>query len=307
MPTTAHRIATVRAFNRFYTRQIGVLQEGLLESPMSLTEVRVLWELANHETSTATDIGSELGLDPGYLSRVLRRLRKLGLIARKRSPDDGRQSLVWLTERGREEFAKLNAAADAEIEAMLDALPDESQRRVVDAMKAIEALLGGRSERKVPYILRPPRPGDLGWIVQRHGTVYAREQGWDDRFEGLVAGIVSRFVKHHDPKRERCWIAEVDGENVGSVCLVKKTKTVAQLRMLLVEPQARGLGIGARLVDECVRFARDAGYRRIILWTDSVLHSARRIYEAAGFDLVREEPHDEFGQDLIGQVWERAL
>jgi DNA-binding MarR family transcriptional regulator/GNAT superfamily N-acetyltransferase len=307
MPTNARRIATVRAFNRFYTRRIGVLQEGLLESPLSLTEVRVLWELANHETSTATGIGAELGLDAGYLSRVLRRLRKQGLIARKRSPDDGRQSLLWLTDRGRVEFAKLNAAADAEIETLLGALPEENQRRVVDAMRTIETMLGGTAGRKVPYILRPPRAGDLGWIVQRHGAVYAREQGWDDRFEGLVAGIVSRFVRHHDPKRERCWIAEIDGENVGSVCLVKKTKTIAQLRMLLVEPQARGLGIGARLVDECVRFARDAGYRRIILWTDSVLLSARRIYEGAGFELTREEPHDEFGNDLIGQVWEMEL
>jgi DNA-binding MarR family transcriptional regulator/GNAT superfamily N-acetyltransferase len=309
MPETDldRRVAAVRRFNRFYTRQIGLLREGYLASPFSLTEVRVLYELAHREQTTASELGRELGLDPGYLSRILRGFETRGLIAKAPSPSDGRQQLLRLTSRGWEAFAPLQARSREDIGAVLSRLSPTEQDRLVAAMGTIEGLLGERSEPKVPYLLRPPRPGDLGWVVHRHGLLYAQEYGWDERFEALVAGIVAQFVERHDPARERCWIAERDGEVVGSVFLVRQSETVAKLRLLLVEPSARGLGIGARLVDECVRFARSVGYRTITLWTNDVLHAARRIYERAGFRLVGEEPHHSFGRDLVGQTWELAL
>ena len=306
--TSLHRrIASVRRFNRFYTRQIGVLGEGYLESPFSLTEVRVLYELAHRDKTTASELARELGLDAGYLSRVLRGFKKRGLIDRKRSDLDGRQSLLWLTEQGREVFAPLDARARVDIGAMLSRLSATEQDRLVEAIHTIERLLGAQPERKVPYLLRPHQPGDMGWVVHRHGVLYAQEYGWDEQFEALVASIVAKFIQRYDPRRERCWIAERDGESVGSVFLVKRTQTVAQLRLLLVEPKARGLGIGARLVDECVRFARSVGYRKIALWTNSVLYAARHIYEEAGFSLVHKEPHHSFGHDLIGETWELKL
>lgn len=304
------RVAAVRQFNRFYTRAIGVLEDGYLDSPFSLAQVRVLYELAHRDEPTAADLAKDLGLDPGNLSRILRGFERCDLIAKKPALADGRQRLLSLTAQGREVFAPLDAASRDQIGAMLGALPDVEQRRVVEAMRTIEdGLAGRRHANHAPYLLRPHQPGDMGWVVQRHGALYADEYGWDEQFEALVAEIVAHFIRHQDPKRERCWIAERDGENVGSVFLVKhpEREGVAKLRLLLVDPSARGLGIGRRLVDECARFARQTGYHTITLWTNSVLVSARRIYEAAGYRLTDEEPHHSFGHDLVGQTWELTL
>jgi DNA-binding MarR family transcriptional regulator/N-acetylglutamate synthase-like GNAT family acetyltransferase len=301
------RVGEVRRFNRFWTRQIGVLREGYLESPFSLTEVRVLYELAHREETTAGELGEELGLDAGYLSRILSGFQKHGLIRKRPSEADGRRRLLRLTERGREAFAPLEARSRSEIGAMLGGMSIAGQERLVEAMRAIERLLSFRPDPVVPYLLRPPQPGDMGWVVHRHGVLYAREYGWDERFEALVAGIVAKFIQQYDPRVERCWIAERDGEVVGCVFLVRESEEVAKLRLLLVEPEARGLGIGSRLVEECIRFARQAGYLKITLWTNDVLNSARRIYEAMGFQLVHEKPHRSFGHDLVGQTWELML
>ena len=301
------RIEAVRRFNRFYTRRIGVLREGLLGSPFSLVEARIIYEMAQHGQTTATRLCRELGLDGGYLSRILRRFEKAGLIDRRRSETDGRQSLLRLTEPGREAFAALDSRSRHEIGVLLGALSHADQCRLVGAMHRVEILLDARPEPRAPYLLRPHQPGDMGWLVHRHAVLYAEEYGWDESFEALVARIVAEFLDRFDPKAERCWIAEKDGEIVGSVFLVKKSKRVAKLRLLLVEPKARGLGIGTRLVDECLRFARRVGYRKITLWTNSVLTAARPIYERAGFRLVDEAPHHSFGHDLIGQTWELDL
>ena len=301
------RVDVVRRFNRFYTRRIGVLRAGLLDSPFSLAEARLLYELAHRERPTAAELARDLGLDAGYLSRMLRGLERRHLIARERSKSDGRQSLLGLTAGGKRTFGILNTRSAAEVRAMLGKLPDAGQRRLVEAMRDVERLLGAAPEPGVPYLLRPHRPGDMGWVVHRHGALYAQEYGWDERFEALVATIVAKFIENFDPKRERCWIAERDSEIVGSVFLVSKSRTVAQLRLLYVEPSARGLGIGRRLVDECERFAREKGYRKIVLWTNSILHAARHIYEGAGYRLVAEEPHHSFGHRLVGQTWELKL
>jgi DNA-binding MarR family transcriptional regulator/N-acetylglutamate synthase-like GNAT family acetyltransferase len=301
------RVGEVRHFNRFWTRQIGVLREGYLESPFSLTEVRVLYELAHREETTASELGEELGLDAGYLSRILRGFEKDGLIRKRPSEADGRRRLLRLTERGREAFAPLDARSRSEIGAMLGGMSIAGQERLVKAMRAIEGLLSVRPDPMVPYLLRSHQPGDMGWVVHRHGVLYAREYGWDERFEALVAEIVARFIQHYDPRVERCWIAERDGEVVGCVFLVRESEEIAKLRLLLVEPEARGLGIGSRLVEECIRFARQAGYLKITLWTNDVLTSARRIYESMGFQLVHEKPHHSFGHDLEGQTWELML
>ncbi|HUF26606.1 MAG TPA: helix-turn-helix domain-containing GNAT family N-acetyltransferase [Gemmatimonadaceae bacterium] len=308
-PPLARRIEAVRRFNRFYTRQIGILREGYLRTPYTLSEVRLIYELAHHERTTATHLGQELGLDGGYLSRMLAGFEKRGLVQRKPSADDRRRALLSLTTRGQKAFAKVNAASRAEIEAMLGRLHDADQERVLDAMQTIELLLGAPPEHRVPYILRPHHSGDIGWMVHRHGVVYNQEFGWDEQFEALVAEIAADFLRTFDAKRERCWIAERDGENVGCVCLVRhpKRKGVARLRLLLVEPRARGLGIGKRLVQECTRFARQSGYRAITLWTNSVLDAARRLYEEEGYHLVDEKPHRSFGHDLVGQTWELEL
>jgi DNA-binding MarR family transcriptional regulator/N-acetylglutamate synthase-like GNAT family acetyltransferase len=303
----AQHVESVRSFNRFYTRQIGVLDEHLLKSPFSLAEARIIYELAQHEKATATELGGELGLDAGYLSRMLADFKKRGLIARMPSETDGRQSLLWLTEKGQKAFAQLNAQSHNQIEAMLGRLSPPDQSRLIEAMRTIEGLLGAQPEQKVPYIIRPHQPGDMGWITHRHGVLYQEEYGWDEQFEALVSEIVARFIQNYDGKRERCWIAERNGEIVGSVFLVKKLKTVAQLRLLLVEPSARGMGIGKRLVNECVRFARQTGYKKIILWTQSVLGAARHVYQEAGFQLVHEGPHHSFGHDLMEQTWELKL
>jgi len=301
------RIAAVRRFNRFYTRQIGLLRDGYLDSPFSLTQVRVLFELAHRETTSASELSRELGLDAGYLSRILRGFERIGLIDRQASDIDARRSILRLTEQGREAFAPLDARSQEDIGAMLGGLSEPEQARLVEAMELVERLLGQRGEPRVPYILRPHRPGDMGWVVHRHGVLYAREYGWDERFEALVASIVADFIEQFDPRRERCWIAERGGEPVGSVFLVKGPESVAKLRLLLVEPEARGLGVGQHLVDECVRFARSVGYRTLTLWTNSVLVAARHLYERAGFRLMHSEPHHSFGHDLVGETWELAL
>ena len=301
------RVDAVRSFNRFYTKQIGVLHEGLLGSPYSLTEVRVLYELANRRQPTAAELGRELGLDPGYLSRILQNFARRGLVAKTRSTADGRQSLLSLTARGRKAFAPLNARSHDEVAAVLARLSAAEQRRLIEAMRAIQALLGGRAEPRVPYLLRSHQPGDMGWIIHRHGSLYAEEYGWDETFEALVAEIAAKFIRTFDPKRERCWIAEREEEIVGSVFLVRKSPTVGQLRLMYVEPKARGLGIGSRLAEECLRFARQVGYRKVVLWTNSVLLAARHIYEKAGFRLIHSEPHRSFGHDLVGETWELTL
>jgi len=301
------RVEAVRRFNRFYTKQIGLLQEGLLRSPFSLTEARVLYELAHHDKTTASELAGELNLDPGYLSRILGKFQKRSLLVKQPSLTDGRQALLSLSEAGQAEFAKINADSHSEIEALLERAPVQDQERLVNAMQTIEGLLGAQPEHKVAYILRPHQPGDMGWIVHRHGVLYAQEYGWDERFEALVAEIVAGFIQNLDPKRERCWIAEKDGEIVGSVFLVKKTDEVAKLRLLLVEPKVRGLGIGGRLVEECIRFARQAGYCKITLWTNDVLHAARHIYAKAGFRVVQSGAHHSFGHDLVEETWEMEL
>jgi DNA-binding MarR family transcriptional regulator/N-acetylglutamate synthase-like GNAT family acetyltransferase len=303
----AERIAAVRGFNRFYTRQIGVLTEDYLKSPFPLTEARLIYEIAHHQKTTATELGLELGLDAGYLSRILGSFKKRGLIYKEPSITDRRQSILRLTEKGQQAFSVLNANSRNDIEAMLNKLSPEDQNRLINAMHTIEKLIGVQPEHKVPYILRPHQPGDMGWVVHRHGVLYVEEYGWDEHFEALVADIVAKFIQHFDPKLERCWIAEKNGENVGSVFLVKKSKRIAKLRLLLVEPKARGLGIGTRLVNECVRFARQVGYQMITLWTNDVLTAARRIYDLTGFRIVKTEPHHSFGHDLIAETWERQL
>ena len=301
------RVATVRRFNRFYTKQIGLLHEGYLESSFSLAEARVLYELAHRDKPAATELARELGLDAGYLSRILRGFERRRLIRRTASKADRRQSHLSLTERGRAAFAPLNVRSRADIGAMLDRLGPGEQRRLIEAMQTIEGFLGAPAESRAAYVLRPHQPGDMGWVVHRHGALYGQEYGWDEQFEALVASVVAKFIQNFDPKRERCWIAEKDGEIVGSVFLVSASRTVAQLRLLLVEPKARGLGIGGHLVTECVRFARQVGYRKITLWTNSVLRAARHIYEQSGFRLVHEEAHTSFGHDLVGETWDLKL
>ena len=301
------QIAAVRSFNRFYTREIGVLQHGLLHSDLSLAEVRVIYELAQRTDSTATEIAGALKLDAGYLSRMLRAFQTRGLVRRRQSGADGRRTLLSLTRKGRAAFARLDARAHDEIAALLAHRPAAHPRDVVEAMRTIERILGdAAAEGSAPpaVSLRHPRPGDLGWVVERHGELYAREYGWNTHFEALVAQIVAQFMHAHDPVRERFWIAVANGERVGSVALVRESDAVARLRLLLVEPSARGLGIGARLVRECLDFARGAGYAKVTLWTNAVLVAARAIYVANGFRLVREAAHSHFGSEQLGQDWE---
>ena len=301
------RIATVRRFNRFYTRKIGVLAERLLNSPFSLAEARVLYELALREQATATELRQELGLDAGYLSRILAGFARRGLVSRASSETDRRQSHLSLTQGGRAAFEQLDTRSREEIGTLLGGLPEPDQRRLVAALRKVERLLGSSPDPKAPYLLRPPAPGDIGWVISRHGALWSEEYGFDPEFEALVAGIAGKFITEFDHRRERCWIAECDGEPVGSVFLVKGSERTAKLRLLLVEPSARGLGIGARLVAECVRFARQSGYQEITLWTQSILVAARHIYQAAGFRLTCSEPHHSFGQDLVGETWDLAL
>ena len=307
MADAVDAVTVVRGFNRFYTRQIGVLGEHVFESPFSLSEVRVLYELAHRDGPTASDLGRDLGLDAGYLSRMLRRFETRGLITRTSSPADARQSHLRLTPRGRQAFAPLETRARGAVASMLAHLSSPQRQQVVEAMTTIEQALNGQKAAREPYLLRPHQPGDMGWVVQQHGAIYAREWGYNQDFEALVARIVADFLERFDPARERCWIAEKDGANVGSVFVVAKSKTVARLRLLIVDPSARGLGIGGRLVDECVRFARNAGYRQMTLWTHSQLAAARRLYQDAGFRRTHHEKNHSFGKDLVDETWDLQL
>ena len=301
-------VHALRQFNRFYTRKIGVLQQGHLESPFSLTEVRVLYELAHREQPTAAALCKDLELDPGYLSRMLRGFGKRGLIQRTASTTDARQSLLQLTPQGRKGFDLLDRRASKRIADMLRPLSVPEQDQLVHSLRKVEGLLGSRQDSRFSYTLRPHRPGDMGWVVNRHGVLYWSEYHYDERFEALVAEIVAHFIQHFDPKLEHCWIAEKDGEPIGTVFLVKKSTAVAKLRLLLVEPSARGMGIGKRLVEECVRFARQAGYRKITLWTQSELTAARGIYKAAGFKLAAKHKHDSWSRkNLTSEVWDLKL
>ncbi len=300
-------IAAIRGFSRFYTRRIGVLQEGLLGGTLSLPEGRIVWELAQTEGYSAARLAGALSLDPGYLSRLLRALEERKLIIRSASPRDARETLIALTEAGRGAYAAINTSSQQEVGAMLATLSPAERARLVGALGLVEHLLGDAPPPRVPYILRPPRIGDLGFVVHRQAALYAREYAWNGEFEALLAEIVAAFIREFDPIRERCWIAEREGEVAGSVFIVRVSDELAKLRMLYVEPSARGLGIGARLVEECLAFARAAGYRRMTLWTNDILTAARRIYQRAGFRLVASEPHRSFGHDLVGENWERDL
>lgn len=310
MAVSPPQVAAVRRFNRFYTRQLGLLRSRLFESRFSLSEARVLYEVAHRPGCTASDIVAELDIDHGYLSRMLTRFAADGLISKTRASDDARQTLLSLTAKGRKVFAPLNRRSDTIVETMLKDVSVPERKRVVAAMNDIESIVGRKDARdadRPAYTLRTHRTGDMGWVVERHGTLYGAEYSWDTRIEALTAEIVATFLKNFDPARERCWIAEIDGEPVGSVFLVKENDDVARLRLLIVDPKARGLGIGKRLVDECVTFARQAGYSKITLWTHAVLVSARRIYKGAGFRVVEEWVHDEFGKPEASESWDLEL
>jgi DNA-binding MarR family transcriptional regulator/GNAT superfamily N-acetyltransferase len=302
-------ILVFRRFNRMYTRFIGTLKEGLLNSEYSLAEARVLYELANREAPKAREIAEELGVDAGYLSRLLGKFERDGLLKRKASEQDGRYADLTLTARGRSAFRKLNALSDEQARTVLEGLPPSARIQLMDCTRTMEGILTKTDRRRLLFILRPHLVGDMGWVVHREGLGYAEQYGWDETFEALVARIVDQFITNFDPKKERCWIAEVDGQNVGHIFLVRHPDEpdTAKLRLLFVEPSARSMGLGDALVKECIRFARTAGYKKIVLWTHSILVGAHRIYERAGFRLVKEEPHRSFGKDLVGQTWELEL
>jgi DNA-binding MarR family transcriptional regulator/GNAT superfamily N-acetyltransferase len=305
-PVTGGQVAAVREFNRFYTGVIGLLREGLLGTPYSLTEARVLFELARDDAVEGAHLRRWLDIDAGYLSRLLARFEADGLVSRTRSPADGRRQVIGLTGPGRAVQADLDARSAGQIRALLAGLTPDGRRRLTAAMASIREIIGP-APPPAAFVLRPPVPGDLGWVVQRHGALYAAEYGWDASFEALVARIVADYAARDDRRRESAWIAELGGEPAGCVFCMRKTDATAQLRLLLVEPRARGLGVGGRLVAECVSFARRAGYREMVLWTNDVLHAARRIYQRAGFRLAGSEPHHSFGHDLVGQDWRLPL
>jgi DNA-binding MarR family transcriptional regulator/GNAT superfamily N-acetyltransferase len=306
-PDDDDQISAVRAFNRFYTSKLGFLDQQLLKSPFSLSEARVLYELANRQNPSAKQIGTELGLDPGYLSRIVQKFDEDGLITRKPYPADRRQYQLGLTAKGRQAFAKLNRSSHDEVANMLATIPQGDRKRLIGAMAAIERLLGPSGASPAAATLREPRPGDIGWVVQSHGALYAGEYGFNSSFEALVAEITAKFLGSFDASRERCWIADIDGAQVGSVFLVRHSGEVAKLRLLLVDPAGRGQRLGQRLVGECIAFARACGYRKITLSTQSILVAARKIYQDTGFVLVASEPHRSFGQSLIGETWELKL
>ena len=299
-------VSAIRGFNRFYTRKIGVV-DGVASNPFSLAEARVLYELAHREQPTATDIRKELGLDAGYMSRILREFERRKLVTRERSKTDERQRFLSLTAKGREAFAPLDERSNRDVAAMLEKLSPTERKQLVDAVRTVGRLLGDKAQPRTPYLLRQHQPGDMRWIVHRQAILYAEEYGWDGTYEALAAEIVAQFIKNYDPKCERCWIAEKDGERVGAVFVAKASGETAKLRLLHVEPEVRGLGIGKRLVDECVRFARQAGYQKMTLWTQDILHAARHLYKQAGFRIVREEQHHSFGKDLTAETWELDL
>lgn len=303
-PLLIERADTVRRFNRFYTRQIGVLQEHLLQTEFSLTEMRILYELGHRADLTSADLCQALGLNAGYLSRIISGFEKKGLIAKSRSATDARAQHLQITEAGKAVLGPLEQASRDEVVAMLQRLPEPQQEQLIEAMTRVQVLLG---EGTSSWLLRDPLPGDMGLVVQQQAVLYTREYGWNSEFEALVAEIVARYLRELDPAAERCWIAEKDGRAVGSIFVVRHDQTTAKLRMLYVDASARGLGIGQRLVAEAVRFARDAGYRQMVLWTTSNLTAARKLYESAGFRLVEEEPMHSFGKDLVSQTWALAL
>jgi DNA-binding MarR family transcriptional regulator/GNAT superfamily N-acetyltransferase len=303
-----NRVAAVRRFSRFYSRRLGMLQDAFLQTAFSLAEARVLYELAHRDQPTATAVADALGIDRGYLSRILRSFGERGLVAKSSSRADGRQSLLALTARGRKSFAAINQRSQKDVAAMLEKISRPDQDRVVAAMGAIERLIVEEDAKmQTSYVVRPPRTGEMGWVVARHAVLYGQEYGWDAKFEGLCAEIVAQMIAQYDPARECHMIADIDGEPVGSVFVVKDADDVARLRLLLVEPKARGLGIGKRLVDECIAFARAAGYTKMTLWTHSCLAAARGIYRKAGFAKIAEERHAEWGVEVVGETWERAL
>jgi len=298
------RIAGFRRFNRFYTKQIGLLRPNYLKSPFSLTQARMLFELAQRAETTARDLIRELEIDPGYASRILTSFEKEGLIKKLPPSGDGRQRPVRMTAKGKKAFSALDRRSSEEAKEFLEKLNTGDQQKLLSAMTTIEDLLVPESKRCDPYIIRSYAAGDAGWITERHGAIYAQEYGWDETFEGLVAEILARFLKEHDAEREEIWIAEQNGERLGSVMLVDAGKQTAQLRLLLVEPKARGKGLGNRLVRECIEFAKRKRYRKMKLWTQSNLLDARRLYERFGFQIIEEKPHHSFGHDLVAEVWE---
>lgn len=300
------QVNAIRAFNRFYTRKIGVV-DGMASSPFSLAEARVLYEIARCEQPTATEIRKELGLDAGYLSRILLGFERQKLVTRAQSKSDERQKFLSLTAKGRKIFVALNERSNRDAAAMIEKLAPAERAQLVDALQTIQRVLGDAPEQRSPYLLRQHQPGDMGWVVERQGILYVREYGWDETYEALAAEIVAQFIRNYDPRRERCWIAEKDGMRVGVVFAVKASDEIAKLRLLHVEPETRGLGIGRRLVEECVRFARQAGYKRMTLWTSSILTTARHIYAEAGFQLIRAENQRGFGKDLTMETWEVCL
>jgi len=301
------QVEAVRRFNRFYTRRVGALRAGLLGSPHPLPEARLVYEIGQRRQCSAGELAAELDLDAGYLSRLLAGLKRRGLLQAKRSPQDARRSLLSLTEKGRKSCAQLDSRSREEVAGMLGALAGGERERLVGAMKTVESLLERKSPARDAVSLRAHRPGDIGWVVSRHGALYAAEYGWDERFEALVAEIAAKFIQQLEPQRERCWIAEVAGEPLGCVFLVKQSDTTAKLRLLLVEPRSRGMGLGRRLVRECIAFAREKGYRKLVLWTQSNLAAARAIYKSEGFRLAKTEKHASFGVRLTGEYWELKL
>jgi len=304
---TDDHITAVRAFNRFYTRKLGVLDQHLGQSPFSLSEARVLYELAHRDDLAAKEIGIELGLDPGYLSRIVQSFDEKGLITRRPLPADRRQYQLSLTAKGRQTFAKLNLSSQNEVAAMLAQLSAGDATRLTQAMATIEAVLDPRRSQPAAFVLRSHRVGDMGWVISRQAAAYAADYNWDISYEALVAEICAQFIKNYDAAREHCWIAEVGGEPVGSIFLVKATDAIAKLRLLQVEKKARGLGVGRALVEQCIQGARERGYSKMTLWTQSILLAARGIYQNAGFKLVKEEKHHSFGADLVGETWELDL
>jgi len=305
--TLEDKINQFRKFNRYFTRKIGVLHEGLLRSAYSLTEVRILFEIAHHDLPTATQLRHELGLDAGYLSRILTRFEERGLTERIRSEHDGRQYHIRLTPEGMKVFSDLDQRSRDEVAEILNVLNEEEQQKLLTSMREIENILEKKTFQASDVILRSHKPGDMGWVTHRHGVLYAQEYGWDERFEALVAQITADFINHYKPEREKSIIAELNGEIIGSVFVVQQDETVAKLRLLLVEPKARGFGLGSRLVQESIAFAKQAGYQKLVLWTNSVLKEARHIYAKSGFQLMEQEPHHSFGKDLIGETWELVL
>ncbi|HTM38475.1 MAG TPA: helix-turn-helix domain-containing GNAT family N-acetyltransferase [Terriglobales bacterium] len=305
-PSIGRQVSAIRAFNRLYTRRIGVV-DGMASNPFSLAEARVLFELAHRERPTASDIRKELGLDAGYMSRIVRDFERRKLMRREQSKVDERQRFLSLTPKGQRAFALLDERSNRNVMRMIEEVPPTKRQQLLDAVDTIQKLLGGEGDLRPPYLLRSHQPGDMGWLVYRQAVLYSEEYGWDGAYEALAAEIVAQFLKNYDPKWERAWVAERDGERVGVVFVAKGSEEVAKLRLLHVERAARGLGIGKRLVAECIGFARQAGYQKMTLWTQSILHAARHIYKQAGFQIVREEKHHSFGKDLTAETWELQL